>query len=96
MQAPRGAAAEVEYAALAELGLSPRIGLELPKKLRLYGARRPLRVKLGGVKTSYEEGVFELFCELPPGSYVTVLVEELFPEMEDASRDGAEDADESH
>ncbi len=96
MQQPRGKAAEIEQAALVELGLSPRVGLELPRSLRLYGDRRPLRVRLGGVETSYCEGVFDLRCELPPGSYVTVLVEELFPDVEEVTRDAVEDADEAH
>lgn len=96
MQEPRGKAAEVERAALVELGLSPHVGLELPRSLRLYGDRRPLRVRLQGVETSYADGQFELRCDLPPGSYVTVLVQELFPDVEEASRDTEEDTDEAH
>jgi tRNA pseudouridine13 synthase len=67
-----------ERALYRELGLPSRETLRLPRGVRLRGARRPLRVRpeaagcesLGG-------GVVRLSFALPPGSYATVLVEEL-------------------
>ncbi len=87
MQSPRGDTAEVERRAMADLGLGDPRRLALPRGLKLFGDRRPLRVQprdaacvwRGGV-TLGQRDTLELTFELPAGSYATVLLEELFPE----------------
>ena len=81
MRLPRGEARALERAACAALDV-PWV-TELPR-LRGHlvpGGRRPLRVPVSeaGV-TALAGGALELRFRLPPGSYATVLVEELFPE----------------
>jgi tRNA pseudouridine13 synthase len=75
---PRGAPRERERAAYELLGLPPAELLRLPRGVRLRGARRPLRVRPEAASCqSAGEGVVRLSFTLPPGSYATVLVEEL-------------------
>ena len=53
--------------------------IQLPRGLRLRGGRRALRVRPGGLSLSGEpEDSVRVEVTLPPGSYVTVLIEELF------------------
>ncbi len=80
MQWPRGETAELERSAMAELGLGDPRRLDLPRGLKLFGDRRPLRVKPKGTGSTWRDGVLELAFELPAGSYATVLLEELFPQ----------------
>ena len=75
---PRGAAAERERAALAQFGVSPD-NLPVPRGIRLRGARRPLRVRPEDATAEAGEGALVLHFSLPPGSYATVLIEELLP-----------------
>lgn len=52
--------------------------LRLPRGVRLRGARRPLRVRPEAASSELVgEGAVRLSFALPPGSYATVLVEEL-------------------
>ncbi len=82
--APGGRPAEVERAALAALGVEPedfartdRVG----RGAAARGGRRPLRVPLAELDWRLEGDVLELAFRLPPGSYATVLVEELRKEL---------------
>jgi len=53
--------------------------IQLPRGIRLRGGRRPLRVRPVGLHLSAEgDEVTRVEVTLPPGSYVTVLVEEMF------------------
>lgn len=77
---PRGETAELERRAMAELGLGDPRRLALPRGLKLFGDRRPLRVRPAGAASAWRDGALELEFQLPAGSYATVLLEELFPE----------------
>ena len=74
--APQGPAAECERAALAQYGVSLE-NLRVPRGIKLRGARRPLRVQPRDAFAEAEGGALVLGFSLPPGSYATVLVEEL-------------------
>jgi tRNA pseudouridine13 synthase len=76
MLEPRGAAAERERAAIERLGVI-RGNLQLPRGIRVRGARRPLRVRPEEAGAAPVDGGLELRFSLPPGSYATVLLEEL-------------------
>ncbi len=80
MRAPRGEAAEIERQVMAEHGLPQRGPRSLPRGLRLYGDRRPLRVQPKDAGSEFLDDVLTLRFELPAGSYATVLLEELIPE----------------
>jgi tRNA pseudouridine13 synthase len=86
MKAPTGAVAEREAALMETLGLPPIDSLSPPKGIRLRGARRPVRVRLDAPSLERVGPDCLLRVELPAGSYVTVLLEELFGEVEDGSR----------
>jgi tRNA pseudouridine13 synthase len=73
---PRGEAAARERAASEHLGVVPG-NLKLPRGIRLRGARRPLRVRPEETRAEPIGGGLELRFSLPPGSYATVLLEEL-------------------
>ncbi len=79
MRSAAGAVAELEVQALKNLGLSGSGDLTLPKGIRLYGERRPLRLRVQGAEHSLEAEDLWLRFELPPGAYATVVLEELFP-----------------
>jgi tRNA pseudouridine13 synthase len=74
--APRAAAAERERAVLEKFGVSPD-QLHVPRGIKLRGARRALRVRPGEATLESSDGGLLLCFSLPPGSYATVLVEEL-------------------
>ncbi len=76
---PRGETAEVERRAMADLGLGDPRRLILPRGLKLFGDRRPLRVQPRAAEAAWQGDTLELTFELPAGSYATVLLEELFP-----------------
>jgi tRNA pseudouridine13 synthase len=85
---PRGEAAERERAAIERLGAVPG-NLHLPRGIKLRGARRPLRVRPEEAGATPVDGGLELRFWLPPGSYATVLVEEvLTPETPCMRRHG--------
>jgi tRNA pseudouridine13 synthase len=76
---PRGAPGERERAVLAGHGLPPPDALRPPRGIRLRGARRPLRVRPEEARCeALAPDAVRLRFRLPPGSYATVLVEELF------------------
>ena len=52
--------------------------LKLPAGIRLRGTRRPLRVCPEGARAEFTDDGLWLHFALPPGSYATVLLEELF------------------
>jgi len=87
---PAGAPAERERAARAACGLTEEDLRCARPGLRLRGARRPLRVPLRDVSLAREPGALRLHFTLPPGSYATVLVEELLGPVADAGGDGAD------
>jgi tRNA pseudouridine13 synthase len=74
--AARGAAAERESAALRRHGVD-LAELRPPRGVRLRGARRPLRVRPRDASSQLEGGALVLRFGLPPGSYATVLLEEV-------------------
>ncbi|MEM7351097.1 MAG: tRNA pseudouridine(13) synthase TruD [Acidobacteriota bacterium] len=76
---PRGETVEVERQAMVELGLNDPRRLDLPRGLRLFGDRRPLRVQPRAAHSALSDDELLLEFELPAGSYATVLLEELFP-----------------
>jgi tRNA pseudouridine13 synthase len=79
---PAGEVALRERAALASHGV-PVEGLRAPRGVRLRGARRPLRVRPEGLALEpMPEGLCVCFT-LPPGSYATVLLEQLFAAVPD-------------
>lgn len=65
-----------ERALLADRGIDPSWP-DLPKGLRLPGARRAYRVRPRGLSIQRDVDGLLLRFELPPGSYATVLLEEL-------------------
>ncbi|MFQ5416578.1 MAG: tRNA pseudouridine(13) synthase TruD [Myxococcota bacterium] len=85
--APRFAAAERERRALEEFGVDPD-DLRPPRGIRMRGARRPVRVRPGDAAVEEIDGAVVLRFSLPPGSYATVLVEELLGGEERTPTDG--------
>ena len=73
---PTGAAALREHAALEGFGVLPE-NLRVPRGIRLRGARRSLRVRPGAASAEHTAEGLLLRFTLPPGSYATVLVDEL-------------------
>jgi tRNA pseudouridine13 synthase len=73
---PRFAAAERECRALREFDVDLD-DLQPPRGIRMRGARRPVRVRLGDVAVEEIDAALVLCFTLPPGSYATVLIEEL-------------------
>jgi tRNA pseudouridine13 synthase len=80
---PSGEVARRERAVMSAHGLDPD-ALRLPG-VRARGARRALRVRPGDLAIEGDGDMVTLSFELPAGSYATVLVEELFGAVEDAS-----------
>jgi tRNA pseudouridine13 synthase len=73
-----GEPARAERDALAALGLEPELFARPPRGIRLRGARRSLRVRPEDCRLEVEsEACLCLCCQLPPGSYASVLLEEL-------------------
>jgi tRNA pseudouridine13 synthase len=81
---PAGAVAERERAVMSAHGLDPD-ALRLPG-VRARGARRAIRVRPGELALERDGEDALLRFALPAGSYATVLIEELFGSVEDASR----------
>lgn len=81
MKQPRHEAAKIEREAAAELGLPKLETIQPPPGLRLFGDRRSLRVRPRDLSLAYdaEAKILDLACILPPGSYATVLLEEILP-----------------
>lgn len=83
--APRGEPARREREALAAHGIDPDAPLAAPRGVPLHGARRPLRARIEGAAITRSGDALELRVTLPPGSYATVLVEELLREEDDSA-----------
>ncbi len=86
---PRGEVALRERAAFVARGVAPE-GLRAPRGVRLRGARRPLRVLPVDLEL---EALAEGLCvrvTLPPGSYATVLLEQLLAAAPDDTAGGGE------
>lgn len=83
MTAPAGAVAEREGAVLRDWGID-LAALVPPRGIRLRGARRPLRVAPEAAVLERTDDGVGLCFSLPPGSYATVLLQQLFPETPDA------------
>lgn len=81
MKQPRGEVAQLEREAAAELGLPRLETITPPAGLRLFGDRRSLRIRPRELSLLYleDQKALELEVVLPPGSYATVLLEELLP-----------------
>ncbi len=88
MRAPKQDAAQLERAVFDRFELPDLAELRLPRGIRARGARRALRVRPEGLRVESIEGGpgVKLSCWLPPGAYVTVLMDELFGTVVDASR----------
>jgi tRNA pseudouridine13 synthase len=80
---PGGEVALRERAVMSAHGLDPD-ALRLPG-VRARGARRSLRVRPGSPVLEHDREDALLRFDLPAGSYATVVVEELFGAVEDAS-----------
>jgi tRNA pseudouridine13 synthase len=76
MLSPQGAVAQRERAILAAHGVDIE-DLSVPRGIRLRGTRRALRVRPAALGLEPLAGGLRLDFTLPPGSYATVLVEEL-------------------
>ena len=80
-----GAMGEREARVFERFGLPDPGELRTPRGLRLRGGRRPLRVPIGDLSLRTEgEGRLEISVTLPPGSYATVLLEELVGDFDEA------------
>ncbi|RMH16665.1 MAG: tRNA pseudouridine(13) synthase TruD [Acidobacteria bacterium] len=80
MKRPEGAVKTLEGAAMRSFGLPDVSEMSPPAGIRLYGSRRPLRVRLTEIEChplGHEDMLLEFV--LPAGSYATTLIEELFP-----------------
>jgi len=86
MVAPGGEVAEREARVLEAWGID--VGaLQLPRGIQLRGTRRPLRVRPEEARTEPTDDGLWLHFALPPGSYATVLVEELSAPLGEPDRD---------
>ena len=73
---PAGAPAERERAALESWDIDPDALPRVPG-IRMRGARRSLRVRLDDPSVEFEAASLRLRFGLPPGSYATVVLEEI-------------------
>jgi tRNA pseudouridine13 synthase len=80
MKSPAGEVLALEQRILSAWSIPPLDELRSPRGIRLAGGRRPLRVPLAEARCRLDAGVLHLGFVLPPGSYATVLLEELFPD----------------
>ncbi len=88
MREPRDDAAALEARVLERFGFASGRDLKPPRGVRAQGTRRPLRIRPEGLGIeALEDGAsLRLVCRLPPGAYVTVVVEALVGPVVDASR----------
>jgi len=88
MRAPRDEAAALEARVWAGFDLPPAEEIRLPRGVRASGTRRPLRIRPEGLDLTPLDGGtgISIACSLPPGAYVTVLIEALVGAFEDVSR----------
>lgn len=87
MRAPTGEAGEREQAILERFGLPDLGELVLPKGLRARGGRRALRVQPRDleIEALSDQAGLRIRCGLPPGSYVTVLLDALVGPVRNAA-----------
>ncbi len=87
MRAPKGDVARLERAVFDRFGLPELPELVLPRGVRARGTRRPFRVRPIDldVEPLAGGGGIRICCGLPPGAYVTVLLESLVGPVLDAS-----------
>lgn len=83
MMAPALEVARREADTLSALGIPSAEDLAPPRGIRLPGTRRAFRVRPREVSLVRQEGALLLEFVLPPGSYATVLLEELFGELKE-------------
>jgi tRNA pseudouridine13 synthase len=83
MKAPEGEPARREAEILVAMGIPAAEDLVSPRGIRLAGARRALRVRPQEMTLIREEESLRLEFGLPPGSYATVLLEELFGDLQE-------------
>lgn len=82
---PGGAVASLERRVCEEVGCLALLDGDVPR-LRIDGARRALAVRPSETSCTVGDDALELAFRLPPGSYATVLLEELFgDDLVDAS-----------
>ena len=81
MTEPSGPVADREARIMEEYGIPPGSELSPPRGLRVPGARRPLRVRVGDALLHREDEDLRFSFALPSGSYATVLLEEVFLEL---------------
>jgi tRNA pseudouridine13 synthase len=81
----QGVPGEMEQRALDEEGLALE-DFRVPG-LRIKGARRALRVPLEEYRTRYDEGLMLSFA-LPPGSYATIVLDEVMKERQVGEEEG--------
>jgi tRNA pseudouridine13 synthase len=80
-----------EQEVMLSLGIPPVEEWSLPRGLSLKGARRAMRVPVPETTLDRgEDGSAVLKTVLPPGSYVTVLLQELFGEIQEGAPLGDE------
>jgi tRNA pseudouridine13 synthase len=91
MRAPTEDAARLERKIFDRLELPDLATLKLPRGIRARGARRPLRIRPEGLDIEpIADGLgLKLRCWLPPGAYLTVLLDELVGPVIDASREAS-------
>ncbi|MDX1630514.1 MAG: tRNA pseudouridine(13) synthase TruD [Thermoanaerobaculia bacterium] len=80
MRMPTGRVAGLEEEARRRHRVPEPLPEQLLRRYRLSGERRPLRVPVDEARMEARDGAVFLVFSLPPGSYATVLLEELFPE----------------
>jgi tRNA pseudouridine13 synthase len=81
-----GEVAKREQEVMRSLEIPPQEEWSLPRGISLKGARRAMRVPVP--ETTLERGAEDtaiLKTVLPPGSYVTVLLQELFGEIQEGA-----------
>lgn len=78
MPEARGAPGRRESSAFEALGVPDPAKLDSLRGLRLRGGRRALRVRVEDLESDPGADALRLRFALPPGSYATVLLEELF------------------
>jgi tRNA pseudouridine13 synthase len=94
--APHGEPALRERAALAAFGIDPEAPLRPPPGLAQRGARRALRARAEAARLEPAEGGVRLCCTLGPGTYATVLIEELLREDDSGGTLGLSSPDRHH
>ena len=76
-----------EQRVLERFGVLPE-DLRVPRGIRLRGARRALRVRPGAATAERHDDGLLLRFSLPPGSYATVLIEEMLENRDRAVQHG--------